>query len=175
MVAIATLTVTELVADETLLLVYVFIIIFPPKWLRVSCFCSCCLESLSGHRPPSQTAVLHTKPKMTGWVRNCYWTQPAMYNIITWCWTWFTPVSSESCLQGSTWTLIDLPGHDSLRPQYLEKFKSAARWEQDTPVCCMFICLCLTSCAIKIINSELAVVIYVTLINHFVICSCHWV
>ncbi|XP_034461054.1 signal recognition particle receptor subunit beta [Hippoglossus hippoglossus] len=26
-----------------------------------------------------------------------------------------------------TWTLIDLPGHDSLRPQYLEKFKSAAR------------------------------------------------
>uniref|UniRef100_A0A673B595 Signal recognition particle receptor subunit beta n=1 Tax=Sphaeramia orbicularis TaxID=375764 RepID=A0A673B595_9TELE len=29
--------------------------------------------------------------------------------------------------QGDTWTLIDLPGHDSLRPQYLEKFKSAAR------------------------------------------------
>lgn len=29
--------------------------------------------------------------------------------------------------KGSTWTLIDLPGHDSLRPQYLEKFKSAAR------------------------------------------------
>lgn len=29
--------------------------------------------------------------------------------------------------RGSTWTLIDLPGHDSLRPQYLEKFKSAAR------------------------------------------------
>uniref|UniRef100_A0A087XZZ4 Signal recognition particle receptor subunit beta n=2 Tax=Poecilia formosa TaxID=48698 RepID=A0A087XZZ4_POEFO len=26
-----------------------------------------------------------------------------------------------------TWTLIDLPGHDSLRSQYLEKFKSAAR------------------------------------------------
>ncbi|XP_037123973.1 signal recognition particle receptor subunit beta [Syngnathus acus] len=25
------------------------------------------------------------------------------------------------------WTLIDLPGHESLRPQYLEKFKSAAR------------------------------------------------
>ncbi|CAL1570557.1 unnamed protein product [Knipowitschia caucasica] len=29
--------------------------------------------------------------------------------------------------KSSTWTLIDLPGHDSLRPQYLEKFKSAAR------------------------------------------------
>ncbi|KAF0030389.1 hypothetical protein F2P81_017120 [Scophthalmus maximus] len=29
--------------------------------------------------------------------------------------------------RASTWTLIDLPGHDSLRPQYLEKFKSAAR------------------------------------------------
>ncbi|XP_017280101.1 signal recognition particle receptor subunit beta [Kryptolebias marmoratus] len=29
--------------------------------------------------------------------------------------------------RGSTWTLIDLPGHDSLRSQYLEKFKSAAR------------------------------------------------
>ncbi|XP_075996969.1 signal recognition particle receptor subunit beta [Genypterus blacodes] len=29
--------------------------------------------------------------------------------------------------RGSSWTLIDLPGHDSLRPQYLEKFKSAAR------------------------------------------------
>lgn len=31
------------------------------------------------------------------------------------------------CVQGNTWTLIDLPGHDSLRHQYLEKFKSAAR------------------------------------------------
>ncbi|XP_021444182.2 signal recognition particle receptor subunit beta [Oncorhynchus mykiss] len=29
--------------------------------------------------------------------------------------------------KGSSWTLIDLPGHDSLRPQYVEKFKSAAR------------------------------------------------
>lgn len=29
--------------------------------------------------------------------------------------------------KGNTLTLIDLPGHDSLRPQYLEKFKSAAR------------------------------------------------
>nr|XP_057935259.1 signal recognition particle receptor subunit beta [Doryrhamphus excisus] len=29
--------------------------------------------------------------------------------------------------RGTIWTLIDLPGHDSLRPQYLEKFKSAAR------------------------------------------------
>ncbi|KAK2847294.1 hypothetical protein Q5P01_010293 [Channa striata] len=29
--------------------------------------------------------------------------------------------------RGSSWTLIDLPGHDSLRSQYLEKFKSAAR------------------------------------------------
>uniref|UniRef100_A0A8C7XUE1 Signal recognition particle receptor subunit beta n=1 Tax=Oryzias sinensis TaxID=183150 RepID=A0A8C7XUE1_9TELE len=29
--------------------------------------------------------------------------------------------------KGTTWTLIDLPGHDSLRAQYLEKFKSAAR------------------------------------------------
>uniref|UniRef100_A0A8C6WKN3 Signal recognition particle receptor subunit beta n=1 Tax=Neogobius melanostomus TaxID=47308 RepID=A0A8C6WKN3_9GOBI len=29
--------------------------------------------------------------------------------------------------KSSTWTLIDLPGHDSLRAQYLEKFKSAAR------------------------------------------------
>ncbi|XP_037533449.1 signal recognition particle receptor subunit beta [Nematolebias whitei] len=29
--------------------------------------------------------------------------------------------------RASTWTLIDLPGHDSLRSQYLEKFKSAAR------------------------------------------------
>uniref|UniRef100_A0A3Q1GRH3 Signal recognition particle receptor subunit beta n=1 Tax=Acanthochromis polyacanthus TaxID=80966 RepID=A0A3Q1GRH3_9TELE len=29
--------------------------------------------------------------------------------------------------RGSTWTLIDLPGHDSLRSQYLEKFKLAAR------------------------------------------------
>ncbi|CAF97416.1 unnamed protein product [Tetraodon nigroviridis] len=29
--------------------------------------------------------------------------------------------------RGNTWTLIDLPGHDSLRHQYLEKFKSAAR------------------------------------------------
>ncbi|KAG5837012.1 signal recognition particle receptor subunit beta [Anguilla rostrata] len=28
---------------------------------------------------------------------------------------------------GSGWTLIDLPGHESLRPQYIEKFKSAAR------------------------------------------------
>ncbi|XP_056139156.1 signal recognition particle receptor subunit beta [Lampris incognitus] len=29
--------------------------------------------------------------------------------------------------RGTTWTLIDLPGHDSLRAQYMEKFKSAAR------------------------------------------------
>ncbi|XP_013885024.1 signal recognition particle receptor subunit beta [Austrofundulus limnaeus] len=29
--------------------------------------------------------------------------------------------------RGSTWTLTDLPGHDSLRSLYLEKFKSAAR------------------------------------------------
>ncbi|KAM9318057.1 signal recognition particle receptor subunit beta [Pholidichthys leucotaenia] len=29
--------------------------------------------------------------------------------------------------KGTTWTLIDLPGHDSLRSQYLEKFKSTAR------------------------------------------------
>ncbi|XP_072320124.1 signal recognition particle receptor subunit beta [Eucyclogobius newberryi] len=29
--------------------------------------------------------------------------------------------------KNSIWTLIDLPGHDSLRPQYLEKFKSSAR------------------------------------------------
>ncbi|XP_068601847.1 LOW QUALITY PROTEIN: signal recognition particle receptor subunit beta [Brachionichthys hirsutus] len=29
--------------------------------------------------------------------------------------------------RGSCWTLIDLPGHDSLRAQYLEKFKSSAR------------------------------------------------
>ncbi|XP_023995431.1 signal recognition particle receptor subunit beta [Salvelinus sp. IW2-2015] len=29
--------------------------------------------------------------------------------------------------KGSSWTLIDVPGHDSLRPQYVEKFKSAAR------------------------------------------------
>ncbi|KAJ8367836.1 hypothetical protein SKAU_G00078640 [Synaphobranchus kaupii] len=28
---------------------------------------------------------------------------------------------------GSGWTLIDLPGHESLRPQYIERFKSAAR------------------------------------------------
>ncbi|KAI1893867.1 hypothetical protein AGOR_G00128080 [Albula goreensis] len=28
---------------------------------------------------------------------------------------------------GSGWTLIDLPGHESLRPQFIEKFKSAAR------------------------------------------------
>ncbi|KAG9348163.1 hypothetical protein JZ751_001898 [Albula glossodonta] len=27
---------------------------------------------------------------------------------------------------GSGWTLIDLPGHESLRPQFIEKFKSAA-------------------------------------------------
>uniref|UniRef100_A0A1A8GHG2 Signal recognition particle receptor subunit beta n=1 Tax=Nothobranchius korthausae TaxID=1143690 RepID=A0A1A8GHG2_9TELE len=29
--------------------------------------------------------------------------------------------------RSSSWTLIDLPGHDSLRFQYLEKFKSSAR------------------------------------------------
>lgn len=51
--------------------------------------------------------------------------------ILSW-WTWFTCVPTTSCVQGSTWTLIDLPGHDSLRSQYLEKFKSAARWEQDS-------------------------------------------
>uniref|UniRef100_A0A667XG49 Signal recognition particle receptor subunit beta n=1 Tax=Myripristis murdjan TaxID=586833 RepID=A0A667XG49_9TELE len=34
---------------------------------------------------------------------------------------------TDKQLMGSTWTLIDLPGHDSLRPQYMEKFKSAAR------------------------------------------------
>ncbi|KAJ8280503.1 hypothetical protein GJAV_G00055640 [Gymnothorax javanicus] len=28
---------------------------------------------------------------------------------------------------GSGWTLIDLPGHESLRPQFIEKFKAAAR------------------------------------------------
>ncbi|KAJ8256839.1 hypothetical protein COCON_G00189910 [Conger conger] len=28
---------------------------------------------------------------------------------------------------GSGWTLIDLPGHESLRPQYIEKLKAAAR------------------------------------------------
>lgn len=38
-------------------------------------------------------------------------------------------------LQGSTWTLIDLPGHDSLRSQYLEKFKSSARWESKKSAC----------------------------------------
>ncbi|KAL4647028.1 signal recognition particle receptor subunit beta [Arapaima gigas] len=29
--------------------------------------------------------------------------------------------------RGTVWTLIDLPGHESLRPQHIEKFKSAAR------------------------------------------------
>ncbi|XP_076146151.1 signal recognition particle receptor subunit beta [Alosa pseudoharengus] len=29
--------------------------------------------------------------------------------------------------RGSSWTLVDLPGHESLRPQYLEKFKASAR------------------------------------------------
>lgn len=50
-------------------------------------------------------------------------------------------VLSPSWIQGSTWTLIDLPGHDSLRSQYLEKFKSAARWEQKNLY--MYISFCL--------------------------------
>ncbi|XP_031439673.1 signal recognition particle receptor subunit beta [Clupea harengus] len=29
--------------------------------------------------------------------------------------------------RGSSWTLVDLPGHESLRPQYVEKFKASAR------------------------------------------------
>ncbi|XP_018604045.1 signal recognition particle receptor subunit beta [Scleropages formosus] len=29
--------------------------------------------------------------------------------------------------RGTAWTLCDLPGHESLRPQYIEKFKLAAR------------------------------------------------
>ncbi|KAI4877587.1 hypothetical protein NFI96_011424 [Prochilodus magdalenae] len=29
--------------------------------------------------------------------------------------------------RGTTWTLVDLPGHESLRPQFIEKFKASAR------------------------------------------------
>ncbi|XP_028825761.1 signal recognition particle receptor subunit beta [Denticeps clupeoides] len=29
--------------------------------------------------------------------------------------------------RGTCWTLIDLPGHESLRPQYIERFKATAR------------------------------------------------
>ncbi|XP_066508705.1 signal recognition particle receptor subunit beta-like [Hoplias malabaricus] len=29
--------------------------------------------------------------------------------------------------RGTTWTLIDVPGHESLRPQFVERFKAAAR------------------------------------------------
>uniref|UniRef100_A0A3B1ITQ3 Signal recognition particle receptor subunit beta n=1 Tax=Astyanax mexicanus TaxID=7994 RepID=A0A3B1ITQ3_ASTMX len=29
--------------------------------------------------------------------------------------------------RGTTWTLVDLPGHESLRPQFLERFKASAR------------------------------------------------
>ncbi|KAG9278505.1 signal recognition particle receptor subunit beta [Astyanax mexicanus] len=29
--------------------------------------------------------------------------------------------------KGTTWTLVDLPGHESLRPQFLERFKASAR------------------------------------------------
>ncbi|KAL6467640.1 hypothetical protein MHYP_G00233170 [Metynnis hypsauchen] len=29
--------------------------------------------------------------------------------------------------RGTTWTLVDLPGHESLRPQFMEKFKASAR------------------------------------------------
>lgn len=31
-------------------------------------------------------------------------------------------------LQGSSWTLIDVPGHESLRVQIVEKYKAVARW-----------------------------------------------
>lgn len=91
----------------------------------MSCFGSCCLESSSAHRPPSLTAVLRTKRKMTGWVKVVVCHYVVLLIVSNRC-----PPPSRA--QGSTWTLIDLPGHDSLRPQYLEKFKSAARWEQDT-------------------------------------------
>ncbi|KAL2085086.1 hypothetical protein ACEWY4_018406 [Coilia grayii] len=29
--------------------------------------------------------------------------------------------------RGTSWTLVDMPGHESLRPQYIEKFKASAR------------------------------------------------
>ncbi|XP_063063351.1 signal recognition particle receptor subunit beta [Engraulis encrasicolus] len=29
--------------------------------------------------------------------------------------------------RGASWTLVDLPGHESLRPQFIEKFKASAR------------------------------------------------
>ncbi|KAF3847655.1 hypothetical protein F7725_020683 [Dissostichus mawsoni] len=39
----------------------------------------------------------------------------------------FITISYDDLMMGSSWTLIDLPGHDSLRSLYLEKFKSGAR------------------------------------------------
>lgn len=39
------------------------------EWPPISCLGSCCQESTNGHRPPSPTAALHTKPKMTRWVK----------------------------------------------------------------------------------------------------------
>lgn len=39
------------------------------EWSPISCLGSCCQESTNGHRPPSLTAALHTKPKMTRWVK----------------------------------------------------------------------------------------------------------
>lgn len=29
--------------------------------------------------------------------------------------------------QATSWTLVDVPGHDSLRAQFVEKFKDSAR------------------------------------------------
>lgn len=52
-----------------------YVCLFAYFFLCFSCVGSCCLESSSGHRPPSLTAVLHTKPKMTGWVEDRWWTE----------------------------------------------------------------------------------------------------
>lgn len=102
------------------------------KLLCIICFLSYFQENSSGHRPRSLIAVLHTESKMTGWVKDWY-REDKVHQCVSFdvkLGFWFNIVDFPFCLQGSTWTLIDLPGHDSLRPQYLEKFKSAARWEK---------------------------------------------
>lgn len=86
------------------------------------------LQLLSGKFKRTQTSITDSsapykaKNDRVSWVIVLLSRGPSVGSVVHGC-----PPPSTSRPQGSTWTLIDLPGHDSLRPQYLEKFKSAAR------------------------------------------------
>ena len=91
---------------------------------------SVCPQLLSGNYKRTQTSITDSSAPYKA--KNDR-VSPALFFIPFFHETpgWQLSPVSVPHVQACTWTLIDLPGHDSLRPQYLEKFKSAARWEQD--------------------------------------------